>query len=334
MGRRAYTHSAYWYAKNYGYTRSDRATRAGRYADYCTRPAAGGGTLLYDFNPLLFGVYLAMDIGEAVRHEVGVLRDPAERDRMRRELMRDLRAVRRPFYYARETERRRRLAAERRKVGRRSTSAPMPTPEAVLAAWDARRQSREAMVRLGGMLHDLECYVDSGLRFDGRGDVVGRNGGIRGWLRENLPELSPKYKTLMRYKALAVRLRQATGTRDPTPTEALLAEPRGGVAAGLLAGGGPVFSRLFGELEHMLSPETVFLDAPGQGRRRGEEEAGDARGAKAARDANGTRPSSTCKGRPRRKKGNGALEFSAQSSQIWKRQKSGMRELLRKRRRL
>ena len=58
------------------------------------------------------------------------------------------------------------------------------------------------------MLHDLECYVDNCLRFDESGDVVGRNGGIRGWIKENLPELSPKYKTLMRYKAMAIRLRQ------------------------------------------------------------------------------------------------------------------------------
>ena len=155
------------------------------------------------------------------------------------------------------------LAAERRKIRRRRTTAPMPTPDEVMAAWNARKESREAMVRLGGMLHDLECYVDNCLRFDGSGDVVGRNGGIRGWLRENLPELSPKYKTLMRYKAMAMRLRQATGTKDPTPTSALLdAKRRHEVVAALLAEPKPVFSRMFDELEQMLSPETVFLDAP------------------------------------------------------------------------
>ena len=57
---------------------------------------------------------------------------------------------------------------------------------------------------------NLECYVDNCLRFDVAGNVVGRNGGIRGWIAENVPELLPKYKTLMRYKALAVRIRQAT----------------------------------------------------------------------------------------------------------------------------
>ena len=139
----------------------------------------------------------------------------------------------------------------------------MPTPAALLAAWNARKDSREAMVRLGGMLHDLECYVDNCLRFDERGDVVGRNGGIRGWLRECLPELSPKYKTLMRYKAMAVRLRQATGTKDPKPTSALLDEtPRHTVVAELLSDPAPVFDQVFRKLEHLLSPETVFLDAP------------------------------------------------------------------------
>ena len=178
----------------------------------------------------------------------------------------------------------------------------MPTPDALLAAWNERKDSREAMIRLGGMLHDLECYVDNCLRFDESGDVVGRNGGIRGWLKENLPELSPKYKTLMRYKALAVRLRQATDTRDPTPTEAILAEPRHEAAAKLLSGQEPVFSRLFGELDRMLSPDTVFLDAPGSAPRRP---------LKAAKS-------------PRKKRKKVKLEFSAHDSHI-KNGKSGKR---------
>ena len=171
-----------------------------------------------------------------------------------------MRSLRRPFYYARETERRRRLAAERRKINRRYTTAPAPTPDALLAVWKARKDSREAMIRLGGMLHDLECYVDNCLKIDESGAVVGRNGGIRGWIRENLPELSPKYKTLMRYKALAVRLRQATDTRDPTPTSALLEGPPHEALKEILSDTTPVFSRVFEALEHRLSPDTVFLD--------------------------------------------------------------------------
>ena len=213
------------------------------------------------FNPLVFCACAMVDVGLAMRDGASKFADPAGRDRMKRELMRDLRRLRRPFYYERETERRRRLAAERRRVSRRATSAPMPTPEEVLAAWNARKESREAMVRLGGMLHDLECYVDNCLRFDESGEVAGRNGGIKGWLGERLPELLPKYKTLMRYKAMAARLRQATGTKDPKPTSALLEEtPRHGVVAKILEDPEPVFSRVFGALEHILSPEAVFLD--------------------------------------------------------------------------
>jgi hypothetical protein len=118
------------------------------------------------------------------------------------------------------------------------------------------------MILLGGMMHDLECYVDNCLRFDDAGNVVGRNGGIRGWIKENVPELFPKYKTLMRYKALAVRLRQATGTKDPKPTAGLLVKPFHKVVATILAEEEPVFSRVFSMVEHMLMPQTVFLEAP------------------------------------------------------------------------
>ena len=282
MSRKTYEHSAYWYAYHYGWTYSEAKTYTGKYLDIHTyrprmREVAEGesyGDAWFErrnartyfdstFNPLLLGVCIAMDIGILMRDEVKKSTNPRERDRMKRELMRDLRAVRRPFYYAREKARRRELAAARRKISRRTTTAPMPTPAALLAAWNARKDSREAMVRLGGMLHDLECYVDNCLKFDERGDVVGRNGGIKEWLFENVPELSPKYKTLMRYKAMAMRLRQATNTKDPKPTVALLDEtPRHEAVAAILADEKPVFSHVFAALEHMLSPETVFLDAP------------------------------------------------------------------------
>jgi len=276
MARSTYTHSAYWYAYHCGWTHSDARTYAGKYLDIHTyRPRMAerpdgefrskdwfkwrNAEKRFDsnFNPLLLGVCIAADIGIAIRDEIRMLSDPVERDRMKRELLRDLRTIRRPFYYAREAERRRKLAEERRKVKRRRTTAPMPTPEELLAAWNERKASREAMIRLGGMLHDLECYVDNCLRFDGNGDVVGRNGGIRGWLKENLPELSPKYKTLMRYKALAVRLRQATDTKDPTPTSTLLDNPRHEVVAALLADAEPVFSHFFAELEFRISPDNL-----------------------------------------------------------------------------
>ena len=279
MGRERYRHSAYWYAYHKGWTHSEAGSYSGAYLDIHTyRPRMkerpGGEWRGKDwiawrnapkepdttFNPLLLGVAIAMDIGVAMRDEARKLADPQERERTRQELMRDLRIVRRPFYYARETERRRRLAAERRTVRRRRTTAPMPAPGAVMAAWSARKGSREAMVRLGGMLQDLECYVDSCLRFDGFGNVVGRNGGIRGWIRENVPELFPKYKTLMRYKAMAARLRQATDAKDPTPTSALLdAKCRHEVVEEVVMNGDAVFEHLFIDLELRISPNTVLL---------------------------------------------------------------------------
>ena len=288
MARTAYRHSAYWYAYHYGWTYSEAQSWTGQYLDIHTyrprmRERPDGAFRSKDwfkwrnsapcfdstFNPLMFCACAMVDVGHAMRDGVSKLADPAERARMKRELVRDLRRFRRPFYYERETERRRRLAVERRKISRRATSAPMPTPEEVLAAWNARKESREAMIRLGGMLHDLECYVDNCLRFDESGDVIGRNGGIKGWLDEKIPELLPKYKTLMRYKAMAVRLRQATETKDPKPTSALLDEtPRNDVVAKLLEDPEPVFSRIFAALDHMLSPETVFLDAPKEKMRR------------------------------------------------------------------
>ena len=288
MSTRGYKHSAYWYAYNCGYTHSEATSYAGQYLDlHSYRPRGGGGRraagvaggewsgrdwfarreqgLEFDgmFNPLILGAAICADIGVAMRTAVERVADPAERARMVSELRRDLRILRRPLYYARETERRRALARERRRVARRSTTAPMPTPEAVLAAWKARRESKEAMIRLGGMLHDLACYVDSGLRFDASGAVVGRNGGIRGWLAENLPELAPKYKTLMRYKAMAIKLRQATGTEDPTPTERLLDEPRCEVVERLLEDFRITFSSLEEGVGRLVDPEAVLAEEDG-----------------------------------------------------------------------
>ena len=125
-------------------------------------------------------------------------------------------------YYARDNARRRLLAAERRRIGRRTTTNPCPTPDEFRAAFARVGESVEAKLLFGGMVHDLACYVDSCLRYDGSGNIVGRNGGIKGWLADNVPELYPRYKTIMRYKALAMRLRQAAGLKDPEPTSALL----------------------------------------------------------------------------------------------------------------
>ena len=131
------------------------------------------------------------------------------------------RRLTRPLYYERENERRRALAAERRRIRRRRTENPCPTREAVLDAWTHVREGREAMLRFGSLLEDLECYVDHELRLAG-GRIVGRAPGIKGWLRENIPALALRYTTVMRYKAAAKKLRQVVELPDPIPVAAVL----------------------------------------------------------------------------------------------------------------
>ena len=140
--------------------------------------------------------------------------------------------LRRPLYYARERARREALAAERRRVGGRRTTSPCPTREAVLDAWIHRRESHEAAVRFGSMVHDLECYVDNSLLRDGSGAIVGRRGGVKAWLQMNIPALYARYTTVMRYKAMAKKLMQVTGLADPVPAAAVLAEPPRGEESG------------------------------------------------------------------------------------------------------
>ena len=155
-------------------------------------------------------------------------------------------------YYARDNARRRALAAERRRITRRTTLNPCPTPDALRAAFAARRASPEAKVRLGGLLEDLECHVDNCLRFGPDGGILGRNGGVKAWLREHAPELFERYKTLMRYKALAKRLRQATGIADP-------------VSASAVFDGPPAPPRLPASLGRKNTPGTGGEDAPSAG---------------------------------------------------------------------
>ncbi len=220
-------HSAYWYAKKYGIYHSDRTTYTGRYLDLIPVYHAFGDPIERrvgrgSFDPMTFAFYAAVDLGVLMAREMKRLADPVQRRERKEQIQAQLRRIQRPIYYAREKRRRQELAIERRKIRRRSTTAPMPTPSDVRAAWAARKESKARMILLGGMLQDLECYVDRRLFFDDAGNIVRRAGGIRGWLRENLPELAPHYKTLMRYKAMAIKLRQATGLHDPTPTSALL----------------------------------------------------------------------------------------------------------------
>ena len=130
--------------------------------------------------------------------------------------------VRRPSYYAAENARRRALAVERRKIRDRRTDNACPTKEQILDAWIARRKSHEDAIRFGSLIEDLECYIDNSLRRDEDGVIVGRNPGVKGWRRENIPALALQYTTGMRYKAAAKKLKQITELSDPTPVDVVL----------------------------------------------------------------------------------------------------------------
>ena len=128
-----------------------------------------------------------------------------------------LRKARRPGYYEQEKARRQALAHERRSTRRRTTLNPIPKPEALLAQFGRIRRNPHEMLVFGSMLEDLEAYVDNSLVRDPDGTIVGRNGGIKQWLRENCAELGKRYHTVMRYKALAKRFKQAIDLEDPVP---------------------------------------------------------------------------------------------------------------------
>ena len=150
-----------------------------------------------------------------------------------------LRKARRPGYYEQEKARRQALAHERRSTRRRTTLNPIPTPEALLAQFGRIRRNPREMLVFGSMLEDLEAYVDNSLVRDPDGTIVGRNGGIKQWLRENCAELGKRYHTVMRYKALAKRFKQVIDLEDPvpvayaiaaaeTPIEVVAGDPEGG----------------------------------------------------------------------------------------------------------
>ena len=132
---------------------------------------------------------------------------------------------RRPKYYAAENERRRALASERRKIRARRTVNARPTSDALLDAWEHRKDSHEAAIRFGSMLEDLECYLDNSLIRDEYGAIIGRNPGIKGWLFENVPKISEHYATAMRYKSAARKLKQIVELVDPTPVDVVLSAP-------------------------------------------------------------------------------------------------------------
>ena len=154
-----------------------------------------------------------------------------ERNRRRRERYRiehpkpKKRAPRRKIPNDLDSQRVHRLRLERRKCLRRTTLAKCPTPNEIRTAWHFRNASVEARIRLGGLMLDLECYVDNSLITvikDHKFKIVGRIGGLRAWIRENCPELEGNYKSLQRIKGYAKRMRQSAMVFDPVPVAMLL----------------------------------------------------------------------------------------------------------------
>ena len=158
----------------------------------------------------------------------------------RREIDRHLHRLRRPSYYEAERARRLALAEERRRLRRRRTLNERPCMDAIRDALARARESVEDMVRLGSLMEDLECYVDNSPYFREDGSFAGRRGGIRRLLQGEAPDLYARYKTLMRYKALSKRFRQAVGVGDPIPASSVLpsAEADLPMVAGSSATGG------------------------------------------------------------------------------------------------
>jgi len=141
---------------------------------------------------------------------------------MRRRIDLHLHRLRRPSYYETERTRRLGLTEERRRIRRRTTLNPCPTAGQLREAFLHARDSVGNMVRLGSLMEDLECYIDNSLVFGEDGKIIARKGGIRRYIQSEMPDLYGSYKTLMRYKALARRFRQAVGICDPVPAASVL----------------------------------------------------------------------------------------------------------------
>ena len=151
---------------------------------------------------------------------------------MRRRIDLHLHRLRRPSYYETERARRLGLTEERRRIRRRTTLNPRPTAGQLRDAFLHARDSVGNMVRLGSLMEDLECYIDNSLVFGEDGKIIARKGGIRRYIQSEMPDLYGSYKTLMRYKALARRFRQAVGICDPVPAASVLPDGDGNTDTG------------------------------------------------------------------------------------------------------
>ena len=70
------------------------------------------------------------------------------------------------------------------------------------------------MLKFGEMMIELDNYVDNSFVFDDAGDIVARHPGMKGFLSEHCPHIG--YKTAMRYRILAMKVRSAAQGREKT----------------------------------------------------------------------------------------------------------------------
>ena len=101
------------------------------------------------------------------------------------------------------------------RIQRKTSVEPPPGPEEIRTAGARARRALEGKLLAGTLLSNLEPVVDQSYIRDEDGTIVGRRGGIKGWLATNCPDMLPHYKALMSYKALADKLRMALGVNEP-----------------------------------------------------------------------------------------------------------------------
>lgn len=99
-----------------------------------------------------------------------------------------------------------------------------PSTSDICTAYTAQPRSVSALLRIGSRLADLEPSVDRSLIFkqlpNGKRIIVAREPGLKGWLTDH--HINVPYSTVMRYKKLATRIRQACGIDGRLPLEWLL----------------------------------------------------------------------------------------------------------------
>ena len=114
-----------------------------------------------------------------------------------------------------------------------------PTPREITAACAAAPRKLLERLRIGSLLADLDPTLDRTFAFtelpNGAKRYRSRGGGLKAYIADN--RIAVPYSTLMRYKLLAVRLRQLLSLDPRLPLEWLLphAAPADGIPADLRA---------------------------------------------------------------------------------------------------